>query len=305
MAGLISHRGTDRQSLAAAVAAAEERIAQAGPEYGSREQLRADLAAWQECELGRWMLVNHGWNAHWTRYCLGYDRDPAEVLSNPVEEFFLNSSPAVLATRARWGITSELAAELVTADAVAMSVPCGVMDDLVRLPAAASARALIGLDLDAEAITQAADNAEDHSLTNCTFACGDAWSPESAEVVSGDHETYRRAVDHGVDLLMSNGLNIYMADDDEVVALYRAFRGLLRPGGTAIVSALTTPPEWDLSQVPIEVSRRSLGLALINDVQWTNYRTVETTVAQLAAAGLSVRDVHYDPARIFPVFVAS
>lgn len=305
MARLISHAEGDSHDLAAAIAAAEQRIASAGPEYGTGEQLRADLAAWQESELGRWMLVNHGWNAYWTRYCIGYDRDPDAKLSNPVEDFFLNSSPAVLATRARWGIMSQLAAGLVTADTVAMSVPCGLMDDLIRLPEAPTAAALIGLDLDAEALAQAAENADQHDATNCTFAHGDAWAPHSATVVSGDAAVYQRAVDHGVDVLMSNGLNIYVADDDEVVELYRAFRSVVRPGGTLIVSALTTQQEWDLTDTPLEDSRRSLGLSLINDVQWANYRSVDTTVTQLAAAGFAVQDVRYDPARIFPAFVAS
>ena len=160
------------------------------------------------------------------------------------------------------------------------------------------------VDLDAEAVGQAIDNAAAHGLTNAVFAVGDAWQPSLARVTAGVPDLYAEAAEGGVDLLMSNGLNIYVADDEDVLALYRAFRGLVRPGGTLVVSALTTPAEWDLAHVPLEVSRRSLGLALINDVQWANYRPVATTVAQLAAAGFDVLDIRYDSGRVFPTFVA-
>ncbi|MFI0433821.1 MAG: hypothetical protein ACH36H_11860 [Candidatus Nanopelagicales bacterium] len=303
MPELISHRGDDIPEIADAVAAAERRIADAGPEYGSREQLLADLELWQQCDLGRWMLVHHGWNAHWTRYCIGYDRDDADV-TNPVERFFLTETPAVAATRQRWAIMSRIAAELLPTGGMGMSVPCGLMDDLVLLPNASSAT-LVGLDLDAEAVEQAAESAAGHGLTDVVCAVGDAWEPQRAHVTFGDAATYTRAVEGGVDLLMSNGLNIYVEEDDQVVDLYRAFRGLVRPGGSLVVSALTTPAEWDLSGVPREVSRRSLGLSLINDVQWANYRPVDTTIAQLNAAGFEVRDVQYDQGRVFPAFVAT
>ena len=304
MAELISHRGADVPELADAVAAARARIATAGPQYGPRAQLLADLEQWQDCELGRWMLVHHGWNVYWTRYCIGYDRSD-DVITNPVERFFLTEAPAVAATRDRWAIMAELAGELLLPGSVGMSVPCGLMDDLLRLPSAPAAAALIGLDLDAAAVAAAAENAGALDLPNTTVAVGDAWHPEAAEVLAGDEAAYRRAVSGGVDVLMSNGLNIYVAEDDEVVELYRAFRRQVRPGGTLIVSALTTPAEWDLADVPIEVSRRSLGLSLINDVQWANYRTVETTTAQLVAAGFEVDDVRFDTRRVFPTFVAT
>ena len=227
MAELISHRGADVPELADAVAAARARIATAGPQYGPREQLLADLEQWQDCELGRWMLVHHGWNAYWTRYCIGYDRSDGEI-TNPVERFFLAEAPAVAATRDRWAIMAGLAGELLRPGSVGMSVPCGLMDDLLRLPSAPAAAALIGLDLDAEAVAAAAENAAALDLPNATVAVGDAWHPEAAEVLVGDEAAYRRAVSGGVDVLMSNGLNIYVGEDD-VVELYRAFRRQVRP----------------------------------------------------------------------------
>lgn len=303
MADLLSHKDAPEHDLETAVAAARDRIEAAGPQYGDRAQLLADLDLWRQCELGQWMLVHGGWNAHWTRYCIGYDPDSPSA--NPVEDFFLSQSPAVAATRQRADIFAQVLGELVGPGTVAMSVPCGLMDALIRLPDAATAALLIGLDLDGEALAGASTNAADRQLGNVCLAQGDAWAPESAKVVAGDSDAYATAVAGGVDVLTSNGLNIYVADDAQVVALYRGFRRLLRVGGTAVISAVTTQQEWDLSDVSKEDSRRALGLTLMNNVQWTNYRSVELTTEQLTTAGFEVADIRCDARRVFPTFVAA
>lgn len=303
MADLLSHKDTPNDDVGTALAAARSRIDAAGPEYGSREQLLADLEVWQDCELGRWMLVHGGWNASWTRYCIGYD--PASPSANEVEHFFLSQSPAVVATRQRSRIFAEVLGDLVGPGTVAMSVPSGLMDALIRLPSAAAAEVLIGLDLDAEALAGAAANAAKSGLGNVCLARGDAWAPESAQVVAGDPAAYARGVDGAVDVLTSNGLNIYVTDDADVVELYRGYRRVLGDGGTAVISAVTTQAEWDLSDVSKADSRRALGLTLINDVQWTNYRSVELTTAQLISAGFEVTEVRFDERRIFPTFIAT
>ena len=196
--------------------------------------------------------------------------------------------------------------ELVNDGAVALAVQCGYMDELLRLPTAAAARALIGVDVEASALVAAEANARQHDLAQqCVLARADAWELTGATVVFGDITSYERAVDGGVDVVVSNGLNMYVPDDDEVISLYRSFRQPLRRGGTLVVSALTPPAAWDLSHVPKEVITRVRGLMLINPMMWGNYRSVAVTCAQLAAAGLEVRDIRFDQRRIFPTFVAT
>lgn len=305
MAGLISHdRGGD-SDLAAAVAAATARIEAAGPQYGDRAQLLSDLDTWQQCDLGRWMLQHGGWNAYWTRYCISYGAPGAATTSNPVEEFFLTRAPAIVATRQRSRIFAGILASLVTPGSTALSVPCGLMDDLLRLPDAPRAGLLIGVDLDAEAITEAADNATDTApLAPVVLAVGDAWRLDTADVVVGQPERFRETMDGGVDVVTSNGLNIYVADESAVVALYRSLRATLRPGGTLVVSALTPPSEWDMTGVDPADLIRARGLMLINDVMWANYRPAGVTEAQLHAAGFEAVEVHHDERRVFPTFVA-
>ncbi len=299
--GLVSHAGAD--DLAAAVTAAKDRIADAGPEHGDRATMMRDLAAWQECDLGRWMLCNGGWDAYWTRYCIGYD--PASPSDNEVEHFFLTHAPAIVATRERSAIFRDVLGELVTPGTVALSVPCGLMDDLLDLPGADRAGELIGVDLDRAATRGAVTNARQRGLLPvCTVARGDAWDLGAADVVSGDMWRFRELVSGRVDVMTSNGLNIYVADDDRVVALYRAWRHCLRAGGQLVVSALTPPEDWDLGDVPAQDLARARGLTLMSGVMWANYRTQEVTGEQLRTAGFEVERVLPDSRGVFPTFVA-
>lgn len=308
MTGPISHRRPDATDLAAAIAAARDRVAQAGREFGSQAQLRSDLEDWADCDLGRWMLCHGGWNAHWTRYCVDYPRRIAAggaPVENPVELFFLTRAPAIVATQQRSVIFEEVLAELVGDGARAMSVPCGAMDDLLRLPGAQRAAALIGVDLDPAALSLAAENADTRQLaTDTILAQGDAWDLTSAVVQRGSAQDFQRNLAAGLDLVTSNGLNIYVDRPDRVTALYASFRSVLRPGGQLVVSALTPPSEWQLTGLDRDDLIRARGLMLINDVMWSNLRPAEVTITQLADAGLEVVEVRADARAVFPTFIA-
>ncbi len=306
MSSVISH-GHGDGDLVAAVAAAEERVRRAGPEYGSQEQLLTDLAVWQRCALGRWMLINGGWNGEWTRYCVTYPQrvsaGEAET-DNEVERFFLTQAPAVVATQQRAVIFSVVLSALLTG-AVAMSVPCGLMDDLLGCTGALDARALIGVDLDQDSLELARESASTRGLLDRTvLARSDAWDLTAGTVIQGSPGFYHDSMAGGVDVITSNGLNIYVDDDAKVVDLYASFRAALRPGGHLVVSALTPPAEWESSHVDIDVLRRARGLMLINDVKWSNLRPMQKTIDQLADARLEVIDVHRDRIGAFPTFLA-
>ena len=308
MSEVRSHRVDDAADLLAVVTAARQRIQRADSRSGSRAQLLRDLDEWSNCELGRWMLLHGGWDAHWARYCVDYPLTHAHDAHPPdtLEHFYLTSAPGIVATQQRAAIFADVLAELVIDGTTAMAIPCGYMDELLRLPNVSAAHSLIGMDAERPALAGAADSAREQGLSAQTvLALGDAWNLAGAEVVSGDADAYAQAVAGGTDVMVSNGLNMYVPDDAEVIALYRCLRAPLRRFGTLVVSALTPPDTWDLADVAPEVITRVRGLMLINPMMWGNYRSVDTTTAQLADAGFEVREVRWDQRRIFPTYVAT
>lgn len=306
MPEVISHRSGTDADLAMAVSAARERIESAGPSLGSREDLLGDLQLLTQCPYGRWLLIHGGWNAAWTRYAIDY-RPPTDTkTANPVELLLLAQAPGILATRERAAIFSEVLAPRVTTGTVALSAGCGFMDELLRLPDAHLADALIGVDLDPGAIDGANLTAAEMSpQPNCIFAVGDAWDIGGAQVVQGNPSEYRRLVSGRVDVLSSNGLNVYVEDDEVTTDLYRSFASVMRPGGTLVVSALTPPETWKYDGISRDSTRRLHGLMMMCDVMWSHYRTEATTRAQLDAAGFDVADVRWDSYRAYPTFVAT
>ena len=64
----------------------------------------------------------------------------------------------------------------------------------------------------------------------CNFAKADAWEIGAAAAAR-------------YDIYVSNGLNIYVAEPERRIELYRSFQEMLVSGGRFITSALTWSPE--------------------------------------------------------------
>lgn len=308
MPQLISHSSPDGYELDDAISAARARILNAPADLGTTAELNAELDTWAQCELGQWMLINQGWNAFWTRYCISYPDRVAggeQEPSNEVERFFLSRSIQVVATQQRFRHFTRLLADYVLPGASALSVPCGVMDDLLATPCAADAGLLVGADLDPASLGLAAENAEERNLSDkVVLVEADAWNLKQPTSVRGNDAAFAELCATGFDVVTSNGLNIYVPDDDEVVDLYRSFREVTKTSGHLIISALTPPQDWDLAAVDADDLRRTQRLSLINDVKWANPRTASLTIEQLKAGGFDVVETHLDTARAFPTFLA-
>ncbi len=295
MSRVLSHGRFDESEFDDAVAAARERIAGAPDELGSKDKLLADLDVWIQCDFGRWMLLNGGWNGYWTRYAVLYPRSLAAGepgTTNEVEHFFLTQLPSVVATQDRYQIFQATFSRLIAPGAVVLSIPCGAMDDLLTLPDLPPDVQLIGADVD------------EASLELARVTADDLGRGGQLELVQADAWELSATISQLCDLVTSNGLNIYEPDDDRVVELYRSFASVLKQGGRVVTSALTPRDGWNAADIPASTLRRAQGMLLINGVGWSNLRTVEQTVAQLRTAGLRIEEVLPDPHGIFPTFVA-
>lgn len=264
------------------------------PGFTVEQQIRLlkELASF---DLGIFMLKNQGLNAYWTHQVVTHIPGQASTHQmSDLEYQILEKSPTILATRERFGIFRQQLQARLKPGLTLASVPCGMMGELLLLDYGPNPKInLIGVDLDQQALDGAQAEAEKRGL---------------ASYVSLRHEdAWDLSLSQEVDILASNGLNIYEPDDTRVIALYRAFFNALKPGGSLITSFMTPPPTsatespWNLA----EIDQKSLSLqALLSlrliQAKWSAFRTHAQTKAQLEEAGFTDITFIDDRARIMP-----
>jgi SAM-dependent methyltransferase len=244
-------------------------------------------------ELGRFLLKNKGLNGYWTSYIILHGPQKADL--HPLENWLLHDAPAVKATQERFNIFQKLLQSRLKDNLKIASIPCGLMDDLLRLDYSSVKNIqLVGIDLDEKSLELAHANAQNLNVDHTQFLKRDAWQINLQEEF---------------DIIMSNGLNIYEPNDDRVINLYKQFFSALKPGGVLIVSFLTPPPglskESTWKNVKAEDAQKQK--AIFNDiigVAWQAFRTEAQTCAQLEQAEFQVLEVIYDSQGIFPTVVA-
>lgn len=290
---------SDPERIDHVVSLIRDRITAAGdkPHVTVDEQLDL-LAQLADFPLGRFMLVHRGWNGYWTRQAVVYHAqtgrsrgaDEFERPYTPLEARLLDL-PLCRATQERFAHFRRLLQAQVREGVRMGSLPCGLMDDLLGLDfSGVSTFTLVGIDLDADSLRQAALEAEHRGLIgHASFLREDGWDRG----------------DDGLDVLTSSGLNIYEPDDERIIALYRAFRHRMTRGGTLVTSVLTPSDEHDASQIDEDSQR--LERIIFGDlvgVRFSARRSVALTTDQLAQARFEVTEVVYDRAHMFPTVVA-
>lgn len=299
-AHLISHEEVHEETDAKLLARTRSRLICAGdlPNV-TVAQLLSLADELSSSDLGRFLLRNRGLNAYWTHQVVTHV--PGTFTPSTAEGLdyhLFERLPATLATRERFGIFRMELKALMKPGITVASVPSGFMGDLFLLDYGhAPDISFVGVDLDPAALEGAKALAAEAGLANqLTLLQQDAWALE---------------LDGNVDVLVSNGLNIYEPDDERVVALYRLFRDSLRPGGTLITSFLTPPPTisaaspWNLQAIePEAVALQTLLFVKIIEAKWQTFRTHTQTLEQLHRAGFA--DIRFidDRARMFPAVVA-
>lgn len=169
------------------------------------------------------------------------------------------------------------------------------MSDLLMLdlPETVENVHFIGIDLDQVSLDLAQDLAKaEGKRQSCQFFRENAWD---------------LALNHSAefDVITTNGLNIYEADDSKVADLYQAFCTALKPGGKLIGSALSRPQEWDMSKINVDaLSLQRAIFVQILQATWSHFRSVDQTIQQLTGAGFESVEIHWDDARIFYSFEA-
>lgn len=241
------------EALECACACHKEKIRKIGNlPYITTEKLESLIDEFVKFPLGQHILLTGGANGIWTDYMICYPWAQQNVASkmlslSRMEYFLIFESLSVVAQRELFLRSQKEAQKHVKEGCKLLSLPCGVMRDLLTLDfAEVKDYTLIGIDLDPESLDAAQTLANERNITNTQFIQDNAW-----EFV----------LDTPVDFINSIGLNVYVSDRKRVVALYRQLYQALKPGGVLFTGVLTYPPErekksdWILDHIPLTTMR--------------------------------------------------
>ncbi len=271
--------------------------------YITAEKLENLVDEFVKFPLGQHILLTGGANGIWTDYLICYPWAQTDVASkmlnlNRMEYFLIFESLSVVAQRELFLSSQKEAQKHVKEGCRLLSLPCGVMRDLLTLDfSKVQDYTLIGIDLDPESLNAAKALANELSISNIELIQDNAW-----EFV----------LDTPVDFINSIGLNVYVKDRKRVIALYRQFYQALKPGGTLFTGVLTYPPErektsdWIMGNIPLHHCEMEKILADdILDLHFENYRTMDEIKEDFIEAGFSKVEIIPDRCCIFPAVIAT
>lgn len=259
-------------------------------------------------EFGRFLLCTRGLN--WRTTDLLFDPAHQAMLRRQERDHSLGlfdrlaffSCPLFLATQERFHIFQQCTQPLVMDGTVLASLPCGRMRDLLSLDYAHIRQEvrLVGLDKDQEALQAAQALAAEVQAQKplhgtVEFRASDGLRPGLTEA----------GIRREFDLVTSNGLNIYL-NEDQCVTFYRHVHEALKPGGTFITSHIVPAEEYRWDQINRDHWRlQTVILTVLIGALWEpRVKPAQLVREQLERAGL--RDVRILPdlQGIFPTFVA-
>lgn len=296
---------SSRQSVIEIVADLKKSINLRGDlDYISVKQQLALLEDLSSFPLGRFFIERKGADGFWTDYIINYPQEGGKTGLNsegsslsPAERFILEKSPLTLATRERFKHFQIYTQKSLRNDMKIASIPCGVMRDLLSLDYSQfSSISIIGMDLDPKSLRLAKQLAADYGLEDrVQLFEGDAWN---------------LPFKNQIDLITSNGLNVYISDEKKRTQLYQGFYHALKKDGILIVGVLTYPPgcekqsDWVLEKIPNE--NLLMEKILFQDVlgcKWRNFRTLDEIYNDFQSAGFTDVQVIFDQYHIFPTVI--
>eukprot|EP00123_Amoebidium_parasiticum_P004313 comp15590_c1_seq1/m.12699 comp15590_c1_seq1/g.12699 ORF comp15590_c1_seq1/g.12699 comp15590_c1_seq1/m.12699 type:complete len:342 (-) comp15590_c1_seq1:101-1126(-) len=308
---ILSHKGEGNSSFDDAYVAAHKHITETLGNSMKARRLQALLEDLSGFPLGRFMIKNRGLNGYWTDYVVEHPNrgrvggtDKSGRPLTDAEKRLLDSYPGILATQERGAIFNRIIQSHIKEGCVLASCPSGLMRDLLgRDYSGIKQFKLVGLDLDPETLNMARDLAEEYSLSDkVELHITDAWA---------------LPYENTFNLLSSNGLNLYVDDDQKRLELYGSFYKALAPGGVLVTSMFNFPkgvmkvaPEEEEEgfdpSLPDPDAQEEANLVFRDVIRagWRNFRPPSFTVKQLKMAGFETVEIEWDRHRRMPTFVA-
>lgn len=276
-----------------------DRLINAGDtEIGPLSEKLSYLQELSEFEYGRFLILNGGLNGRWSHYAFyEYPRLEDRSKIHPLELKLLDSQFMQSNQERTRLVHTVLLPELFDGISI-LSVPCGVMSDLICLDYSKIKNfKVLGIDLDEESLTLARAFAEKHKIqNNIRFEKQDAWNLK---------------LENEFDVIVSIGLNMYSPNLEIAMSLYRTLYSKLKMGGKLIISFLTPDISFAESErdatlvLPDEIHRQALATELYQVKYQQHTCTSNQIVKYLVESGFTSVSCHYSKFRAFNIALAT
>jgi len=224
-----------------------------------------------------------------------FDRKFLNESKEIMDQVFLRI-PLVKATQERFNIFQQLTQKLLKDGLSLCSIPCGKMRDLLTLNFHDLKNiTLHGIDKDSKALEGATEFKNELNMTqnsnvaNIQFHLRDALKPFSEDAL--------------FNVVTSNGLNIYL-DDDDCMTFYTNVYLSLAPGGIFIMSQIVPPNEWSSSINSFDLMIQRLIFGIISPLWTSHARPCSQVLSQLNGIGFRQIQKHDSLFGMFPCFTA-
>ena len=244
-------------------------------------------------DLGRFLIINRGLDGYWTDYVLNYSRNNITNLTKLEQALF--NSRIFKATYQRHQIFKRENQIMLLNGKHLASIPSGLMSELLDLDySKVDYINLSAIDIDAQAFNYLKQKYKNFD------------TKVKVETICIDALSFVR--EEAFDLISSNGLTIYMKNDNELQHLFNNFFVSLKPGGKLVTSFLTCPSGENSEHKAIEANEfDKLATAVFADilqVKWNCYRTTVQMKKLLENSGFTNIEVYGDDNYIFPTITA-
>ena len=209
----------------------------------------------------------------------------------------MRTFPVFNATQQRFQIFKQEVSKFINDNINILSAPSGLMPELeCQGFNKYSGVKITALDLDAKLQNMLSDKykgTEFHGLYNLVL-----------------EDVYNISYDNEFDLVVSNGLNIYIPGYKDVEKLYRLFYSSLNTGGKLITSFLTPPPifdtssPWDLKFLDDDKLKLQKNVFIdVLNITWNCYMSEKTFIKLLEDVGFCNISIIWDKCKIFPTVI--
>jgi hypothetical protein len=256
------------------------------------EHTRAILQHLASFELGCYLLLNGRLNGYWLSDVVLNTKIDHEI--GPLEQWLRFRSPYICANRERFHTFQLEAHRRMTSNTNIASIPCGLMDDLLRLNYQSFDNIhLWGIDSEDEALAIANGNALNFGLENFTTLL--------------KRDLCHLQITDAFDIVLSYGHNKLPMQRDWIVGFYQQIHLSLKSNGTLITafhtSSTLTPS--NPSETP-NLTDSLLEHVIFNDIlesDFTHSYTLDEATQILTESGFKILEIQPDSRGILPTLI--